>query len=156
MAVQSPRVGDEQLAGASDIDPHGPRNATERSLGHKLVCMCGSQGCGKEAVGTCTCGYAAQMRGEIARMVDEGRTEDQIVQYYVAKYGSQEPLGMPLNKGWYRLSWLLPFAVGAVGAVVAGSMAIRWSRHRSAPAETSAPIDHDLDDRLDDELRNLD
>ena len=141
---------------ATDIDPHGPRNATERSLGRKLVCMCGSQGCGKEAVGSCTCGFAAQMRGEIARMVDEGKTEDQIVQYYMDKYGSQEPLAMPLNKGLYRLSWLFPFAVGAVGAVIAGSVAVRWSRRRSAAPDAPAPIDPDLNERLDDELRNLD
>jgi cytochrome c-type biogenesis protein CcmF len=141
---------------SADIDPHAPRNATERSLGRKLVCMCGSQGCGKEAVGTCTCGFAAQMRGEIARMVDEGKTEEQIVQYYIDKYGSQEPLAMPLNKGFYRLSWLFPFTVGALGAVVAGSIAVRWSRRRSAASEPPPPVEPDLNDRLDDELRSLD
>jgi cytochrome c-type biogenesis protein CcmF len=141
---------------ASDIDPHAPRNATEKSLGKKLVCMCGSQGCGKEAVGSCTCGFAAQMRGEIAGMVDAGKTEDQIVQSYIDKYGSQEPLGMPLNKGWYRLSWLVPFAIGGLGAVIAGSAALRWSRRPAAAAEGAGAIDADLDDRLNDELRNLD
>ena len=72
------------------------------------------------------------------------------------KYGSQEPLAMPLNKGLYRLSWLFPFAVGAMGAVIAGSVAVRWSRRRSAAPVAPAPIDPDLNERLDDELRNLD
>src|SRR5438034_5025218 len=38
-------AGAQHTQAAADIDPHGPRNATERSLGQKLVCMCGSQGC---------------------------------------------------------------------------------------------------------------
>ena len=76
---------------------------------------------------TCTCGYAAGMRRQIVKLVDEGKSEDQIIQAFLDEYRSQEPLAAPLNKGFYRLSWLLPFAIGGVGAVIAGSMALRWS-----------------------------
>ena len=66
-----------QHSQVSGIDPHPPRNAAERSVGEKLVCMCG--GCLRELVATCTCGTAAQTRGEIATLLDQGKSEDEIL-----------------------------------------------------------------------------
>ena len=96
------------------------------------------------------------MRRQIARLVDDGKSEEQIVQFFIDQYGSQEPLAMPLNKGLYRLSWMFPIAVGAIGAVIAGSVAIRWSKKRQPEPDQLSPADPRLDERLDDELRNLD
>ena len=62
-----------------------------------------------------------------------------------------------MPEGFNRLAWLFPYLLGASGAVAVGFAAVRWSRnHDKAPADIPAAADPGLDDRLDDELRNLD
>ena len=137
--------------------PVVPRSALERELGRELVCMCGT--CGRKLIGECTCGTAAMMRNEVSELVDDGKTRDEVFQYFIAKYGSQEPLAMPLDEGFNRLAWLFPYLLGISGAVVVGTVALRWSSREAS--EEGVPlaatvVDAKLAARLDDELRNLD
>ncbi len=132
-----------------------PRSETEKELYRSLICMCGT--CGRQLVGVCACGYAAQMREEISNLVNQGKTKEDVIQYYIAKYGSQEPLAAPIDKGFNRLAWFLPYLVGVGGAVAVGLVAIRWSRRPARAAVNSTrELDGELETRLDDELRNLD
>jgi cytochrome c-type biogenesis protein CcmF len=135
-----------------------PRSELERDLQSEIICMCGT--CGRKRIGECTCGLAAQMRDEVARLVGEGKTREQVYDYYIAKYGSQEPLASPLNKGFNRLAWLFPYMMGATGAMILGVVAFRWSRREgSDPADNAGSgtaEDRVLNERLDDELRDLD
>jgi cytochrome c-type biogenesis protein CcmH/NrfF len=98
------------------------------------------------------------MRGEIARLVGEGKTREQVYEYFMARYGSQEPLAAPLDKGFNRLAWAVPYVLGLAGAATIGVLALRWSRHPSQPAPvvTAGAGDPELEQRLSDELRNLD
>jgi len=119
------------------------------------VCLCG--GCGKEPIGVCTCDYAKDIRRQIASLVDQGKTEDEILQHFIAQYGSEELLGAPIDKGFNRVAWLFPYVAGASGVAALGFVAVRWSRrHVAAPPEAPAPGDSELNERLDDELRGLD
>ncbi|HEX7485254.1 MAG TPA: cytochrome c-type biogenesis CcmF C-terminal domain-containing protein [Vicinamibacterales bacterium] len=143
--------------------PVEPKSALEKDLYRSIICMCGT--CGRQLVGECTCGYAAEMRAEIGNLVKMGLTRDQVLQYYIKKYGSQEPLAMPVDRGFNRLAWLLPYMLGTGGLLVIGFAALKWSRHPSNPVTTAAPApaapsteaaDKELEARLDDELRDLD
>ena len=143
--------------------PVEPKSALEKDLYKSIICMCGT--CGRQLVGECTCGYAAEMRTEISNLVKMGLTREQVLQYYIKKYGSQEPLAMPIDKGFNRLAWILPYVLGAGGAVIIGLVAVRWSRkptematEKAAPETTGAAgaADPELEARLDDELRDLD
>jgi cytochrome c-type biogenesis protein CcmH len=99
------------------------------------------------------------MRQEISGLVAQGQTKDQVIQYYIAKYGSQEPLASPIDEGFNRLAWLLPYVIGACGLLTAGFAAIRWSRKAagaSAVEVGSTTSDPALEARLDDELSELD
>ncbi len=135
-----------------------PRTPDEKRLRDEIVCMCGT--CGRKRVGECTCGTAEQMRTEISELVAKGMTYDEVVDYYVKKYGSQEVLAAPIDEGFNRLAWFLPYAVGAVGIVLIGGMAVRWSRRRheteaEAPKSEGAAREA-MEARLADELRDLD
>jgi cytochrome c-type biogenesis protein CcmH/NrfF len=140
--------------------PVEPKSALEKDLQKSIICMCGT--CGRQLVGECTCGFAAEMRAEISNLVKMGMTRDQVIQYYIQKYGSQEPLAEPIDKGFNRLAWLFPYALGASGALLIGIAAIRWSRRPKGALAAQAPIARDeqadpkLEARLDDELRDLD
>ena len=96
--------------------------------------------CGRKRIGECTCRVAAEMRDEVARLVAEGKTREQVYEYYIAKYGSQEPLASPIDKGFNRLAWLVPYLVGASGAMGIAFVALRWSHRpqvlRQAAAES--------------------
>ena len=132
-----------------------PRTALERELHKEIICMCGT--CGRKRLAECTCPKAAQMRGEVASLVEQGRTREQVYQHFMAAYGSQEPLASPLDEGFNRLAWAVPYLVGIAGAGVAGVLAVRWSRHRAtAAAEPLRAQDPSLEQRLADELRDLD
>ncbi|MFI5178461.1 MAG: cytochrome c-type biogenesis CcmF C-terminal domain-containing protein, partial [Vicinamibacterales bacterium] len=135
-----------------------PKTPLEREMQNSIICMCGT--CGRKRVGECTCAKAAEMREEIATLVAAGQTRDQIIQHFVAEYGSQEPLAEPIDQGFNRLAWLLPYAAGLLGVAVAGGVALRWSRRvraGAAPADPTRPeASQALEQQLDDELRDLD
>jgi len=135
------------------------RTPLERAMQKKIICMCGT--CGRQLLSECSCSLAVSMRAELAKLVSEGRTEQQIVDYYIAKYGSQEPLASPIDKGFNRLAWFLPYLVGASGAAFIALVAFRWSRKErdteaAAEAQSETVDDPALRERLDDELRDLD
>ncbi|MCY4028250.1 MAG: cytochrome c-type biogenesis protein CcmH, partial [Acidobacteria bacterium] len=147
----------------------------EAELQRELVCTCGD--CPHYTLADCRCSSpprwiaradgsqqlvaagAEYMRGQLREQIEAGRDRRQILDYFIATYGSQEPLGAPLDEGFNRLAWLLPYLIGAGCLVGVGSLAVRWSR-RDAPAEEAASLpeaeDAELDARLDDELRDLD
>ena len=134
-----------------------PKSALEKDLHKSIICMCGT--CGRKRVGECTCSLAAEMRDEISALVRQGRTRDEVLQHFITKYGSQEPLSQPIDRGFNRLAWLFPYVTGAGGLVLVGLAAVRLSRRRQGDAAAPAPApagNAELEQRLDDELRDLD
>ena len=135
-----------------------PKSQLEKDLQSEIICMCGT--CGRKRIGECTCSDAAAMREEVANLVAEGKTREQIYAYFIAKYGSQEPLASPIDEGFNRLAWFFPYLIGATGAASIAVVAFRWSRREALPdsaqAAPDAGEDPALRERLDDELRDLD
>ena len=99
------------------------------------------------------------MREEIADVWSTaGNTREQVYAYFVRKYGSQEPLASPIDEGFNRLAWLVPYTLGGAGAVGVALTARRWARKTAGPPVTgddsrAAAKDPQLEERLDDELR---
>jgi cytochrome c-type biogenesis protein CcmF len=139
-----------------------PKTPLESELQHEIICMCGT--CGRRRVGECTCSLAAEMRGEIAKLVAAGKGRDEVYQYFMDKYGSQEPLAAPLDRGFNRLAWAVPYMLGSMGALGAAFVAVRWSKaskaqrasREASEAQASSAVDPRLEERLSDELRDLD
>jgi cytochrome c-type biogenesis protein CcmH/NrfF len=133
-----------------------PVSPLERSLQSEIVCMCGT--CGRKRIGECTCSKAAEMREELAGLVAKGMTNDQIIDFYVNKYGSQEVLASPIDKGFNRLAWLFPYFAGGLGVVAIGGLALRWTRRGASGRadDVTSKAAPELESRLDDELRDLD
>jgi cytochrome c-type biogenesis protein CcmH/NrfF len=155
-----PAVARAQHVETGQTVPVIARSALERDLQENMICMCGT--CGRQLLSQCQCGYAQNMRKELAGLVAEGRTREQVIDFYIAKYGSQEPLAQPIDKGFNRLAWVVPYVLGATGLLVTGFVAVRWTRRGSTTnAQASAhdqrtPADPALESRLNDELSNLD
>jgi len=133
------------------------RTPFEKQMQHEIVCTCGA--CGHQNLAECrkdNCSTSHQMRGELAAMIDQGKNHDEIIQAFMAKYGGEEMLGAPIDKGFNRLAWLIPYLVGAVSAVAVGFAAVKWTRKIEPQAANAATVDAALDERIDDELRDLD
>jgi cytochrome c-type biogenesis protein CcmF len=153
----SAQEGMPSLPGVDTQTSYYARNDLERQMQHEIVCICG---CGHINLAECRkdpCATSHRMRGELAEMIDQGQNHDQILATFVQRYGSEEMLARPTNQGFNRVAWIAPWAVGAGAAMLAGFVAVRWSRRKDdAVSEPAAPAAPELDERLDDELRNLD
>jgi cytochrome c-type biogenesis protein CcmF len=154
-------IGSGGLLRAQHVESAQPaaivsRTPLERTLQGEIVCMCGT--CGRQRINECTCGTADEMRTELAGLVAKGLTHDQIIEHFVNKWGSQEVLASPIDQGFNRLAWFLPYAAGLVGVAAIGGLAVRWSRRQPvAPSrESQTPASPALESKLDDELRDLD
>jgi cytochrome c-type biogenesis protein CcmF len=131
-----------------------PKNALDEQLRHEMGCVCG--GCAHEPLTTCTCSTAQQMRSQLREQIDLGKNHDEVIQAFVGIYGGQQFLQSPIDKGFNRIAWLFPYLIGATGIVAIGFAAVKWSRHSDAETTPAAPVDAELDERITDELRDLD
>ena len=143
-----------------------PRSELRKQLEADLMCKCG--GC-KAPMNNCQMGPGChglqRQHAKLDEYIAKGMTREQILAAFVADHGGQDILAAPIDEGFNRLAWALPYAVGATGAAAVGLVALRWSRRRdadpanraSAGSANGTPDNTDaLRARLDDELRDLD
>jgi cytochrome c-type biogenesis protein CcmH len=105
---------------------------------------------------------ADQIRREITRGIEAGKTKSEIKADLVAQFG-EGILAAPPREGFNLLAWVLPLAGGFVAAVVLAWAARRWLAGRQPeaagdPASNGrvAALDSDLERRLDEELARFD
>jgi cytochrome c-type biogenesis protein CcmF len=147
------------MAGSSAMQTsYFARTPLEAQLQKEIVCTCGT--CGHASIGECRkdpCQTSHELRAEVASLVDQGKSHDEVIRAVIASHGgSQDMLGAPLDEGFSRLAWLFPYLLGSGGAVMVGFAALKWSRSTAASIETPAATDSELEERIDDELRDLD
>jgi cytochrome c-type biogenesis protein CcmF len=134
------------------------RTPFEKQMQHEIVCTCGT--CGHASIAECrkdACGTSHKMRGELASLIEEHKSHDEIIQWFITEYGGEEMLGAPIDKGFSRLAWLFPYLLSGIVAVGGAFVFIKKSqRHAAAPAEPIRLEDASLQARLDEELQDLD
>jgi cytochrome c-type biogenesis protein CcmH len=96
---------------------------------------------------------AERMKLYIRERIAAGDTEEEIKDALVAEFGAGV-LATPDKSGFGLLAWLLPLGALVAGAVTVGALVRVWSRRR-APA-ASAPLDPELERRVDEELARFD
>ena len=96
---------------------------------------------------------ANQMRTIVRERLEAGETPEQVVTYFVDKYGEWILLS-PRPRGFNLLVWVLPFAGIAVGLVAVLLLARRWSR-RVAAAPAADAIDPATRERIRREIAEL-
>ena len=141
------------------LEPPAPVGVDENWLVRNIICQCGTCRHNLLECETENCGHAAQDRIEIRQLLNQGRNREQVIQYFIKKYGSQVALAAPIDRGFNRLAWLFPYTLAGVAAVGLGYGAYRLAK-RPAPARAGGGegkiADEELADKLDDELRSLD
>ena len=101
---------------------------------------------------------ANRIRAFVVERIRAGDTRSEIMDKLVAQFGPEIRAAPPAS-GFGLLAWLLPLVVLVGGGAVIGVYAWRWSRSREparppgAPDQNGrAPLDPDLERRLEDEL----
>ncbi|HEY7057318.1 MAG TPA: cytochrome c-type biogenesis CcmF C-terminal domain-containing protein, partial [Vicinamibacterales bacterium] len=138
-----------------------PKNAERKQLEKDLMCTCGA--C-RAPMSDCqmrpACHGYREQSAKIDAYLAQGMTREQILAAFVKEFGGEDVLTSPIDRGFNRLAWFLPYAVGATGAVAIGFAAFRWSRRDGSSGDAAASAQHEqsasLEARLDDELRDLD
>ncbi len=165
MAMTAPAVG--LPAHNSDPTAQNPTSAAAlereaRQIETMLIAPC----CWREQVSVHQSEAAEQVKGEIREMLAAGMVRKQVLDAFVARY-SVRILAEPPDRGFARLLYHAPWIVGLGSAVGVTLMIVRFTRRRRTRAQPSSDeIDSDLpgpdgtldeaNDRLDEELRNLD
>ena len=104
-----------------------------RRIGKQLQCPV----CQGASVTDSPSDLAGQMRAVIRRKLEQGESEQEIIQYFVERYGDAV-LVEPPRRGVGLAVWLGPMVVLAVGAGILGLLVRTWLGHRAVPAR-SAP-----------------
>ena len=102
---------------------------------------------------------ARQIKALVRRRVANCASEQQIKDELVEQFGPAV-LAAPPREGFHWLAWLLPPAGLLAAAAVISVLVWRWSRSRpaadAADANGRAPLDPELERRLDRELTRFD
>jgi cytochrome c-type biogenesis protein CcmH len=114
-----------------------------------------------EPLAVSTSPIADRMRSFIRARIAAGDTKSEIKASLVDQFG-EGVLAAPPKSGFNLLAWLLPLVGLTVAAGVLAVLARRWSSGRSEPPAAGpsgngrAPIDPELERRLDEELARFD
>jgi cytochrome c-type biogenesis protein CcmH len=138
---------------ASVSDPAPPPVALtleQEELAAEIESMLKCPVCRSQSVRTSRSFMAEDMSRRIRQMVAEGRSKEEIREYFVARYGDYIVLA-PRKEGFTWTVWLLPFALVLGGAVTIVAVARRW-HGRPPPAPPPAPSASTYMQRLEREL----
>ncbi len=123
-------------------------------IGTNLMCQCGCT----MVLSSCDCGTAEQMRGEIRDLTGQGKSKQDILNYYVGKYG-EKVLAAPVAQGFNLSAYITPFAAILGGAAIIGLIVRQWivRTRTAAPAPVPVTVTEASPDalrsRLEQELR---
>ena len=128
-----------------------PPSAAARAAAIESVIRCPS--CEDLSVAASSAPTAIAVRAEVSRQVADGRSDGQIKEYLVARYGSAIVLE-PATTGWAAVVWVLPVvvAIAAIGLLVLVLVRQRRRGDGDLDADVRSP---DVDPVLLDERRRF-
>ena len=118
-------------------------NDRAHQIGAKLKCMCG--GCDQSAGGcyhtggafSGPCDTAKGMLREISARINQGQSEQQILQAFEQQFGTQVFI-VPPKSGFSLVAWIMPFAYLAGGTLLVVLVISRWSKRPGQQARATA------------------
>ncbi len=114
-----------------------------------ILCDCG---CHPQSVKACACGRAAEMRGDIAVMVDRGMNGDAIIADYVSRFGEKILISPPAT-GFNLVAWIGPLIALFVAAGLMIVTLRRLARRSAALPGPDGAIPIAEDDPYQERLR---
>jgi cytochrome c-type biogenesis protein CcmH len=112
--------------------------------------------CPNTPLDICSTQACVDWRNDIKRMLQEGKNEQQIRDYFVARFGPQV-LGAPPPEGFNWLAYILPVVGIFLGVVIAWLSVRTWLvRHAPGAAPADVPeISKEYAERIEKEMKEL-
>jgi cytochrome c-type biogenesis protein CcmH len=132
------------------------QNPRVRAVGELLMCQCGC----KYSVSSCNmqqCHFADPAREELLKLVEAGKSEQEILGAFEARYG-KVVLRRPPTEGFFLVGWIMPFAGLAAGLLLVWWLVKRLLR-RPAPLPAAAGASPELNrfrEQIEKEMSDLD
>lgn len=98
---------------------------------------------------------AQRQKAFIARLIEEGRSEDEIKDALVAEYGD-EVLATPKGSGFSLSAYVVPIVAFLIAAIALAIGVMRWRRSGGGPDDRSGGPEGEASDRLDADLARYD
>ena len=129
---------------AQESEPQLPYDEDEAlAIDRMLICPV----CPAETIDQAQVEISRQMRAVVRQMLADGASRDEILDFFVARYGAQV-LAAPPKSGVNLLAWLLPL-VGVIAALGGGFLVIRAMASRGAESLATGPAwEEELDPYL--------
>ena len=124
-------------AGAQALDVAKPDPVVEarlKALGEELRCLV----CQNQTIADSAAPLALDLRNQIRTQIAQGRSDDEIRDYMVQRYGDFV-LYKPPFKATTALLWVGPFALAAVGIALFAGIVRRRRKTGDAPAPAITP-----------------
>ncbi|HLH74520.1 MAG TPA: cytochrome c-type biogenesis protein [Chloroflexota bacterium] len=135
LALAGPAFADDSLA-AKELQ-------VEKQLGCPI--------CTDLPLNVCDNEICQQMRGVIHQKLSEGETPDQVVQYFVDRYGNGVLLTPP-QQGFSLAAWYLPLLAVALGAIIVVTF-LRHSLRRQRAIERRLAVEDPALERYRERVR---
>src|SRR5579864_2094162 len=101
----------------SFITLNAARNETLDQRVHDVASQLKCPVCQGESVADSPSTISQQMRAVIRQQLQQGQSEQQIIQYFVSRYGNSI-LWSPPKQGFTILAWIIPIAILLCGALL--------------------------------------
>jgi cytochrome c-type biogenesis protein CcmH len=123
-----------------------------RELDGKVMAPC----CWTQPVSHHYSPVADEIRQRTRQMLAEGKSGEEILDYYVSVYG-ERILASPRPRGFNLLAWVLPWVLFLAGAVFLVTLLRYWIRKPAVAAGTpqDSQVDESLRIRVDQELKDF-
>lgn len=150
------RVYDPSRAGRPrEATTAADNDAAIQAIEKRLRCSCG---CGLD-IYTCrttdfTCTYSPALHKEVVKLAEQGNSDKQIVDAFVAEYG-EAVLMAPPRRGFNLAGYFVPSLALIVAAVILVRVLRRWTREAEAVPATSEPGIAEISDASPAELKRL-
>ena len=126
------------------VQPPSARTSAEDQMVAKIANRLTAPCCWIQTVATHRSAACDAILVEIRQMLRQGKTEDQIIEFYLDKYGEMI-LAAPPAKGFDALVWILPVAALLLGGVAVVLVTRRMSAappaHAAADGAPASPQD---------------
>ena len=122
------------------------------AVSDRLVCQCSCQ----MILRVCNhinCPSAVPMRQEIEKQLLAGNDDETIIASFVTEYG-QVVLSSPPASGFNLAAWVMPGFGLLVGLFIVFMMISRWAARRRIATAPAAPVDVELKQRIENELKS--
>ncbi len=138
---------------AQEGDDGFPSDNDVNAIAKQLYCPV----CPNTPLDVCETKACQDWRAQIKNQLEDGWTEDQIIDYFVLQYG-ERVLAEPKRKGFSSLVWVLPVIAVVLGLIVTWRVLKGWWGGKNplgSELYTEPDIDPEILARIEGELEEL-